>query len=506
MDMHASVPDPVELSVAPVVPRHRPRPLGAGCRLRLLVACAGVLALAGLPARAQLPLTPRPPAVPTGLALADDPGVRQLVARALAGRPEVSKAQALVRAARERVSPATALPEPIVTAGLQNDGFRRLQIGRMESSYLSFMASQTFPWPGTRPLRATALSLAADQLDGDLDRVRRQVQADVERACLDLWLAFDQQAVLERFDALWGQAEGLARTRYETGDGAQSDLLRAQLERTRLQQRRLLSAAEVAQRRLALERTLGEAPAGVDLPGRSLADLPDPVIADSAVALAQAESQSPELRQAQAALERAGRELLLARRATRPDLTMTTAIMPRGTTFAPMWQVGLAAGVPLWAGRKQDREVAAAEQLRQAAADQLATVHRVLAQRLDERRYLMAALTASNRLYRSSLLVQSEATVASTLVQYQVARLPFAAVLEALTGYLGDLTGFYASVAALQQVGVADRALSLDPVVGPGVGSMGTASAPARGAMGSGAGSPGSGPAAGAGEGSSPRM
>ena len=118
----------------------------------------------------------------------------------------------------------------------------------------------------------------------------------------------------------------------------------------------------------------------------------------------------------------------------------------------------------------------------------------------------MAALTASNRLYRSSLLVQSEATVASTLVQYQVARLPFAAVLEALTGYLGDLTGFYASVAALQQVGVADRALSLDPVVGPGVGSMGTASAPARGAMGSGAGSPGSGPAAGAGEGSSPRM
>jgi outer membrane protein TolC len=465
-----------------------------------------VFVLTGLPVRAQLPLMPRPPAVPAGPALADDPLVRQWVAQALAGRPEVSQAQALVRAARERVSPATALPEPIVTAGLQNDGFRRLQIGRMESSYLSFMASQTFPWPGTRPLRATALRLAADQLDGDLDRVRRQVQADVEQACLDLWLALDQQAVLERFDALWAQAEGLARTRYETGDGAQSDLLRAQLERTRLQQRRLLTVAEVAQRRLALERALGAAPAPVDRPSRSLADLPDPVPADSAVALAQAERQSPELRQAQAALDRAGREVLLARRATRPDLTVTTAIMPRGTTFAPMWQVGLAAGLPLWAGRKQDREVVAALQLQQAAADQLATVHRVLAQRLAERRYVTVALTESNRLYRSSLLVQSEATVASTLVQYQVARLPFAAVLEALTGYLDDLTGFYASVATVQQLGVADRALSLDPVAGPGTGGMGAAATPRRSPMGSGSGGAGGAPAAGAGAGSAPRM
>ena len=97
---------------------------------------------------------------------------------------------------------------------------------------------------------------------------------------------------------------------------------------------------------------------------------------------------------------------------------------------------------------------------------------------------MLLALLQSNRLYRSDLLVQSEATVSSAMAQYQVGRIPFASVLEALSGYLTDLVGFYESVAATQRIDIAGRELSLDPVAAPAPGGLGATPMPGSSAMG----------------------
>jgi len=82
------------------------------------------------------------------------------------------------------------------------------------------------------------------------------------------------------------------------------------------------------------------------------------------------------------------------------------------------------------------------------------------------------------------VLIQSDATVSSAIAQYQVGRVPFASVLEALNGYLTDLVGFYESVAASQRIDIAQRELSLDPVAGPVIGGLGGTSMPGTGGMG----------------------
>ena len=64
--------------------------------------------------------------------------------------------------------------------------------------------------------------------------------------------------------------------------------------------------------------------------------------------------------------------------------------------------------------------------------------------------------------------------VTSTLAQYQVGKVTFASVLEALAGYLNDLNGFLESAAAAQRMATAQRELSLDPVSGPSASGMGT--------------------------------
>jgi outer membrane protein TolC len=448
--------------------------------------------------------------LPAGPALTDDPTLAGLVSEALEKRPELAQANATVQANLARVPQGRALPDPVLSLGIQNDGFTSIQVGQMETSWYWLTASETFPWLGKRGLRADALTLGARQSEADLERVRLSVQAEVERTYVDLLLVRDQLNLLAKLEALWSQAEGLSRARYETGEGAQSDILRAQLERSRLKQQRWALKAEEQRRIAVLNRSLGR-PLDDPIPtSLSLMDVPDPALPEAGRAAADAEARSPELQKARLEVEQSGTLVALAKKDYFPDLTVSAGVMPRGGTFEPMWQAGLSFSIPLWAGSKQSRAVSEYRLRGTAAQGGAETIRRLLLQRAKERLALLEALLETNRLYRSGLLVQSEATVLSTMAQYQVGRVPFASVLEALRGYVADLSGFCESVAATQRIDIAQREVSLDPVAGPAVGGMGSSPVPGAGGMG-GASSPEAGaaapqPASTAGSGSMSRM
>src|SRR5512142_2713103 len=78
----------------------------------------------------------------------DDPVLAGLIRDALAVRPELRAADARVRADRGRVPQAEAFAEPVLALGIQNDGFDRIAIGEMETSFISIMLTQELPWPG----------------------------------------------------------------------------------------------------------------------------------------------------------------------------------------------------------------------------------------------------------------------------------------------------------------------------------------------------------------------
>lgn len=448
-------------------------------------------------------------ATPDGAELGRDSVLAGLLREALGNRPELVLAQATVNADLARVSQVRALPDPVVSLGIQNDGFKSLQIGQMETSYWSIAAAQTFPWHGKRGLRATAQSLGAKQSEADLVRARLSVQAEVERGYLDLLLVRDQIRILGTLEILWIQAEGLSRSRYETGEGAQSDVLRSQLERSRLQQQRWALVAEERRRLAVLNRSVGRRLDQLTPTTLSLADIADPSLPDSSSAEADVEARSPELQRARLGAEQSGALVSLASKDYFPDLTLTGGVMPRGGAFEPMWQAGVSVSIPLWAASRQSQAVREYRLRGQAAQSGAEIVRRFVRQRLEERRAMLTALLETNRLYRSGVLIQSEATVSSALAQYKVGRVPFASVLEALSGYLADLAGFYESVAATQRIDIAQRGFSLDPVAGPVLGGPGGASMPGSSGMGS-ASAPVSGPppppAAGSNSPAMPRM
>jgi cobalt-zinc-cadmium efflux system outer membrane protein len=424
---------------------------------------------------------------PSGPAFADDPTLKSFVKESLERRPELAQARAQIRAESERAPQMTALPDPTLSLGIQNDGFSGIQIGKMETSFLAVTASQTFPLAGKRGLRGAVAHLGERTAEADLQRALLSAEADVERAYLDLLLVRDQLALLAKLESLWAQSEGLARARYEAGEGTQSDLLRAQLERTRLRQRRWSLESDERRRVAALNRLRGHPLDEAVVLNRSLVELPDPLQPDPNQAVVQAETDSPELKKAILAGHQARHRVDLAKRERWPDLTVMAGLMPRWGDFPTMWQAAVSFNVPIWSTQKQARAVAENQARGEAAASGAETIRQVLRERIAERLAALNALVESNRLYRGGLLVQSEATVNSTLLQYQVGRVTFASVLEALVGYLNDRNGFLESIAAAQRIAIAQRELSLEASASGGAGIGGGAMPGAGGQASSGA-------------------
>jgi outer membrane protein TolC len=447
----------------------------------LSLAPAILLATLGAePARAMSGMDPAATALPA------DPALAQLIDESLARRPELKQADALARAERERIPQAGALQDPVLSLGIQNDGFGGIQIGKMETSFWQVMVTQPLPWPGKLGLRTEVATAGARLADAAVLRARLSAEAEVRRGYLDLLLARDRLALLARLEALWAKAEGLARARYETGEGAQSDVLRARLERNRLKQRRWSLEAEERTRLQALNRLRGH---DLDDPiptTSSVRDLGLPALPDQAEARADAERRSPELLTARLQADRATSQVALAQRDRFPDLAVTAAIMPRGG-LEPMWQAGVSLSLPIFSGRKQARAVAESEARAAMSGSQVQTVEQILHQRVQERLALLASLVETGRIYERGLLIQSQATADSTLSQYRVGRVTFASVLEAIGGVVNDEDGYLATVAGAQRVAIAAAEVSLEPSGGGG-GGLGGGGMPGAGAAGGGGG------------------
>jgi len=415
-----------------------------------------------------------------------DPLLARLVEESLAVRPELRQARERARAERERVPQAGALPDPSLSLGLQNDGFQGIQVGTMPTSFYQLMLSQGLPWPGKLGLRTDLARLAADEADASVERTRLSTEADVRRAYLDLLLVRDRLALLDELETIWRGSAAIAQARYEAGDGAQSDVLRAQLELNRLKQRRWGLQSDERVKLQAINRLRGH-PLDEPIPTTAgVRDLPLPPLADGDAAFADAEARSPELRQAR--LEAASGEagLALARRDRWPDLAVSAGIMARGP-LEPMWQAGVTMSLPVWTWRKQGRAVAESEARAEAGASGAAAVEQVLRQRVAERRSALTAILDTVKLYREGLLVQSKATADSTLAQYRVGRVTFASVLDANAGYVADEEGLLLSLADAQRIAIASAEVSLEPGSGSAGGAIGGARVPGAGAMGGGA-------------------
>ena len=415
------------------------------------VALAGVAALGSASARAQA-AWPLP---------VEDPALAALIEEALSKNPDVSAARQAATAAGQRPAQARSLPNPMFSVGYTNDGWSP-SLGSMEDSNLAFMASQDLPYPGKRGLRGDIATREAGQVEQQAERVGRSITAEVKRAYYGLLLSRHLLDLIRDQEENWKQIEGVARARYAVGQGAQQDVLRVQVEVTRIQQLQAEQEAEAEIRLAELNRLLARTP---NAPLETPAHLALRPVQGSLDQLFEwATSVSPELKGVSLGIERAALAVNLAKKEFKPDFSVQTAYMNRGG-LAPMWQAGIGISVPLYRKRLSAGLAEAETQLR-STQSAIESVRLQLRFRTQERLTQLKTTEKVAILYGEGIVPQDRMSVEAALANYQTGKLPFIAVLEALTTLYNDRATHLRLLANHEQTLASLEEASLDPTSG----------------------------------------
>jgi cobalt-zinc-cadmium efflux system outer membrane protein len=225
-----------------------------------------------------------------------------------------------------------------------------------------------------------------------------------------------------------------ARERYAVGQGTQADVLRAQAERLRLEQRRAERTAEEAVQRAELNR-LRARPHDTPV-DTATHPAPMPVPRSSDELLSAAEAMSPELRAAKIAVDREGASVALARRGGQADWNVQAGYLNRGG-YPGMWQAGFGVRLPLWRG-KVNAGIAEAEARLQAREARLEALRLLLHLRTEERLLRARAVEEAAALYAKGLVPQGRLAYEAALTAYETGRANFTSVLDAVSALYRD--------------------------------------------------------------------
>lgn len=347
-----------------------------------------------------------------------------LVQEALERNPEIREAQRSLEAKRARIPQAGALPDPMLMYGVMNEG-RPIPfetVGQAMDSEIYVGISQEIPFPGKRRLREKVAWEEASAEEWAYEAMRRRVVSEVAEAYFDLCRIHEATGVVEQNRPLLDQMSSVARTRLSVGQGTQQDVLDAEAEASRLEERRILLAQQQAAAVARLSRLLNRMGRGPT--GRPEPPVMKPLGVSLEVLLARAEAESPRLKAKAHLVAQAERKVELARREKRPDLGVNVSYHNRGG-IDPYYDFGGTITIPLYAGRKQNKVIQEAgadlEGARSAAEAARAEVRLAVTES-----HLMAIATERLlRLYDEALLKQARLSYDSALVQYQVGKADF---------------------------------------------------------------------------------
>ncbi|MFP7721386.1 TolC family protein [Lysobacter sp. A3-1-A15] len=280
---------------------------------------------------------------------------------ALAGRsaPVLDARSSDVTAAQAEATRAAALPDPQLIVGIENlpvsgSGAFRPDGNDMTMKKIGLM--QEFPARAKRQARQLIADRQVDRAQalGEIERL--EVQEQAAQAWLAAWAA---QRELDSYAALRAQAAlaiNVAKARLSGGTGSAIDAMAAQAAALEIENRIDGSQARLQAARASLARWLGTSPGHLPAFGAApiLTELPFP----EAVLLSTIDRQRELLdwRYREAIAEA---EIGLAAADKRPDWSIATAYAQRDGSRADMIMVELRIGLPLFAGNRQDRAVAA---------------------------------------------------------------------------------------------------------------------------------------------------
>lgn len=408
--------------------------------------------------------TPNPPArysAPRDQAGRESPSssLAALIDEAEKNNPQILAAKHAWRAATYVPSQVSTLPDPQFTVQQFTVGSPRPFAGftNSEFAYIGFGVSQDIPYPGKLRLRGEAAKSEADTDAYRVESVRRAVIEQVKAAYFQLAYELEELGLLDRDGKLLDQMAEIAEANYRVGKGNEQDVLKAQLEKTKLLATVEMHHQEHFSLQVKLKQLLNRLPRAADIIPDHLTETPIHTSVDDL--LAEIRSQNPDIRGQQQMIQNKSVELEIAHKDFYPDFTVQYMWQHTAEKYRDYYMLTVGARIPIHRSRKQWPEVEqAVEELHRSRRDYETQIQQAY---FDVRDQYLKAETAQRilNIYRQGLIPQAANTFKAGLAAYQTNREDFETLLNSFLDvlrldeeYWRNLLDHELAVAGLEQI------------------------------------------------------
>lgn len=358
-----------------------------------------------------------------------------LIDEAKKNDPTILASKKAAEAATHVAPQVSTHPDPQFTLQQFSVGSPRPFAGYTNSNfaYIGIGASQQLPYPGKLKLRGEVANREAD-----VAKVHSEVVSNDEIETLKatyFHLAYLQQtlAILQRDDALLKQVEQQAEAHYSAGQGSQQDVLKAQLEHTKILREISMHHQLVGEDEAMLKRIARRPQDSADIITEPLSTT---FLRNTASELLdKVRVQNPNVREQSAMVQRNQSSVELAHKEFRPDFGVSYMWQRTDPTqFRAYYMATFDVNFP----RRKPRQATLAEaqiNVERAQQDLDAQLQAALAE--VQRQYVVAKTSEEQVLiYRDGLIPQAQATIQAGLAAYQSNREDFETLLSSFLDVL----------------------------------------------------------------------
>lgn len=382
----------------------------------------------------------------------------ELIKAAAENNPEIKSSAQTAAASRARIPAAGALPDPALKFETMGHLIPPTLMKGDPSSGRTYGIEQEIPFPGKLSLKESIAAVEAESQKRNHDLVNLKVLSELKQAFFELYLINKSTEILMKNKELLENFENIAESRYKVGQTTQQDVLKAQVEISKVLDKLLVQGEK---RRIAEAKINSILYRHAGTPVGKPADFKQVELAYSLEEFTQlAQSNSPALKVSESEVDRREQEVSLANKEFYPDFALGFSVVERDQN-PTMYGLMASAKVPLYFWRKQQPELEAARLNLSSARSMRDNTAATIEYQVKEAYTTAATSEKLANLYKSAIVPQSNLALNSAIANYQVGKIDFLQLIDANMSLLEYQLKYYESMVEFH------KALArLEPLVG----------------------------------------
>ena len=286
--------------------------------------------------------------------------LNDLIATALEKNPQLRSLQSAIKADSAKIPQAGALPDPILSLNILNLPTNSFAFDQEPMTGKQIALNQLFPFPGKLSLKEDISAEGTAISRANYQEFKNQILRDIRISYYDLFFIDKSIEITEKNRQLIKEYTEIAESKYKVGKGLQQDVLKAQVELSKMIDK-LIKLEQKRQVKQAQLNTLLNQP--VNTPLGKPADLSFSRLNESLDSLRmQARSNRPMLQGWASMRKQSMLRVDLAKKDYWPNIGIFVAytqrdVLQNGSPGYDFLSGGISLNLPIYSGSKQSQKV-----------------------------------------------------------------------------------------------------------------------------------------------------